>query len=79
MVSMSARQAGTCGNRSFRRFDLVWKMIIAIFRELRFCWYSIPWSTVRHIEFGCFRSNQQRAIVQPGQSSITGCLTVVAA
>ncbi len=75
---MYARQVGTCGNRSFRRFDFVRKMIIAILRPVKFL---LVFDTLIHgkknVEFGCLRRCNKVAIFQSGQSSVTGCLAIV--
>src|SRR5258708_95369 len=42
MDSRAVRQAGMRGRRSLRRLDFARKTTMAIFRSIRFCWYSIP-------------------------------------
>ena len=49
MDAMWARHAGTCGSRSRKRFVFVRKMMIARVRAVKFCWYSMPRSTVTKI------------------------------
>ncbi len=75
---MRARHAATSGNRSFRRFDFAWRMMIAIFRAARFCWYP---ETLIHgdenVEFGCSRGGKEIAVLQSGKSGKTGCLAIV--
>ena len=39
---MRARQTGTGGKRSFKRFEFPRKTIMASLRVVRFCCYSIP-------------------------------------
>ena len=57
-------QTGTCGSRSLRRLDFVRKMMIAIFRPVKFCWL---FDTLIHreedIKFGYFCRGKNVAIL----------------
>jgi hypothetical protein len=51
-------------------------MTIAIFRPVRFCWYTLI-DSKENVEFGRLRRYKKLAIFQSSQSSVTGCLAIV--
>jgi hypothetical protein len=66
------------GTRSSKRTDLPQKIITAIFRCPRFCWYSNPRSTVReNVELRGLSCGQELTVLKSREASIPGGLTFV--
>jgi hypothetical protein len=66
------------GTRSSKRTDLPQKIMTAIFRCPRFCWYSNPRSTVRRTSnFAGLGCGQELTVLKSREASIPGGLTFV--